>query len=285
MRKNKKRRALLHSSMRANTLTRGNGRHPIVWVILTTLALGLLVGGCIGYAKLRAIWAEQCVITDIARQVSITTGANIKADLILEHFGIRKGANLALIDFKAKRQEILNRIPNIRSLTIARRLPNRLEITVEEREPIARMNVKGNKSVTGRAVDAEGVVFIRQAGTSMLPMIFEGQSFTPPGKVLTGRARAALQMIDACRDKDFVELGVLNVDTTYIDFLFATLGNYSRAKIAWSGMDNPTAETEGLMKDQLESLRNGMRNAGSAVKIWNVTLPKRAFGDTKEPIL
>lgn len=285
MRQNRRHKAILHSAMRQNTITRIGRPRPLVWVVLGVLLTALLTGLWIGYSRLHALWAEQCAVTDIARQVSITTGANIKAGLILEHLGLKKGANLAEIDFAEKRREILERIPNIRALTIARHQPDRIEITVEEREPIARMNVKGNKTITGRAVDAEGVVFIRQAGTSLLPTVFEGQPFTGPGQRLSGRAKAALRMLEACRDKDLAELGILNVDTTYPDFLVATLGNYSRAKIAWEGMDAPTAETNKRMTEQLTALRDAVRQAGPYVKIWNATIQGRVFGDTKEPIL
>ncbi len=284
MRKNKKRKPLLHSAMRPNALHRGEKKRTLAWIICGILGAALLTGAWMGYQKLYALWIEQCEITDVSRQISITTGDHIKAGLILDFFGIKKGGNLAKIDFKKKHREILERIPNIRELIILRHLPDRLEIHVEERTPVARMNVKGNKRVTGRVVDTEGVVFVRQAGTLHLPTIYEARTFTAAGKKLAGRAQAALRMLEVCR-ADFPSLGILAVDTTHADHLLATLGNYSLAKIAWKDMDSPTAGTEQAMRTQLDHLQSAVRTGGSRVKVWNATLPHRTTGDTKEPIL
>jgi len=280
---------MLHSALRQNSLTRAGGRRPLVLAASLALLAALAAGGYLAYSRLRAIWMEQCVIADVERQVSISTGANIKAGLILYQFGLKKGANLAQIDFARKRRETLERIPNIRALTISRHLPDRVEITVDEREPIARMNVKGNKGVTGRVVDAEGVVFVREAGTSLLPVIFEAKTtFTPPGKTLSGRASSALGMIEACRRDDLSGLGMLNVYTHHPDYLVATLDDYTFAKISWDGMDAPSAGTDECMMTQLRCLRDAKRNAsahGIVSRGWNVTQPGVAAADTKEPIL
>lgn len=287
MRKNTKRKATLHSALRQNSFARAGRRGPLAWSIIAALAAALVVGGWIGCMKLHDLWIEQCVITDVARQVKVTTGANIKAGLVMESFGLKNGANLALIDFAEKRREILERIPNIRSLSVARHLPDRVEITVVERDPVAKMNVKGGKSVTGRVVDADGVVFIRQTGTNLLPTIVEPKSpYTKAGQTLSGRARAALALITACQDSEFSELNVQSVDATRADFLYAVLGNWSFAKFAWEGMDNPPSEASAAaMRKQIMALRESKRTpAGGAVKIWNVTIPGKAFGDTKEPI-
>lgn len=291
MRKNRKRKTILHSAMRQNAMSRAGGRRPLVVAALAALVAALSVGGYLAYSRLRAIWMEQCVLTDVERQVTVSTGTNIKPGLILDQFGLlKKGANLAEIDFEKKRNDILHRIPNIRSLTVSRHLPDRLEIVVEEREPIARMKVRGSKGVTGRVVDAEGVVFVREAGTSLLPVIYEAKSsFTAAGKTLSGRAAAALRMLEACRmDKDLAGLGIVEVYTHHLDYLIATLDNYSLAKIAWEGMDAPTAGTDDLMLDQLRNFCSSKRTAaesGATVKVWNVTLPGIATADTKEPIL
>ena len=270
-------------------MTRAGGRRPLVVAAFTVLLAALAVGGYLAYTRLRAIWMEQCVLTDVESQVLITTGANIKPGLILYQFGLTNGANLAEIDFAKKRRDTLDRIPNIRSLTVSRHLPDHVEIAVEEREPVARMKVRGNKNVTGRVVDSEGVVFIREAGTSLLPVIYEAKTpYTTAGKTLAGRAAAALRMLEACRQSDLSGLNILEVHTHHLDYLIATLDNYSLAKIAWDGMDAPTTGTDENMLVQLNCLLDAKRQTtsrGVVVKIWNVTQPGVAAADTKEPIL
>lgn len=274
--------------MRQNTISRSGGRRG--WAARSALAAAVVAaaaGAYLGYAKLREAWTGQCVVTDVSRQVVVRTGSNIRRELILEKFGLKNGANLALVDFAQRRREILAAIPNIRSLTVSRILPDRVEIDVAERDPVARMNERGGKPVTGRVVDAEGVVFMRQdAGTALLPMVVEPLPPTKPGCALKGRSRAALRLLLACREPEWSELKVLAVSTAHQDYLTATLGNYTRAKFAWEGMDEPKSGKDEALRSQLRALRDAKRSpAGQSVKVWNVTEPGMAFGDTKEPIL
>ena len=284
MRQNRKRKTL-HSALRGNRRKTGGERAGVIRIVVGIALLAVLViGGTLVYDKLREIWIRQCVITDVSRQVEIATGANIKPGVILESFGLRKGANLAQIDFAARREEILARIPNIRAITVVRRLPDRVAITVEEREPVARLAVRGNRA-TGRVVDDEGIVFRRQTGTQILPTITE-RTETKPGSPLSERSRAALELLELCRDGDFARLAILDVNTSPTDYLYATLGDYSFAKIAWPGMDDPTVSTRDEMVTQLKNLINAIDTATTGPgTIWNATLKGLAFADTKEPIL
>lgn len=276
----------LHSSAQPNRI--GDGRSRWKWAAAIAAVAALAVGGTVAYSKLHDIWIGQCVVEDVSRQVTVNTGAHIKAGLILDQFGIRKGANLALIDFAARRRAILEKLPNIRALTVERQLPERVTITVEEREPVARMNVRGNKSVTGRVVDSEGVVFLRQAGTSLLPVIVErAQGGTAVGKKLDGRGLAALKVLEAAGKRECSELGVLVADATPQDYLLLTFGpSYSRAKFAWDGMETPTTSSEQNLASQLKRLLNAARaNLDGGSQLWNATIQGIVTVDTKEPIL
>ena len=244
------------------------------------------VGAFMAYDWLRDLWREQCAITDFASQVRINSGKLVKSDVVAEVFGLRTGANLATIDFAKKRAEALERHPAIRDIHLRRRLPNRVEIAVTERTPVVRMNIRGRKGDTGRVADSEGVVFLCRRGTAMLPTIRESQApGTMPGKRLSGRTLAALRLVEACRETDFLELGVLDVDASKPDWLLATLGDYSTAKIAWSGMDNPTEGNRGEMLSTLVNLRNAIRSkVGAGAVIWNATNTGFVYSDTKEKI-
>lgn len=257
---------------------------------LVLLALVLLAAGVVGLFAvcgwLRDLWREQCVITDVAAQVSVNSGKLVKGDVIAEAFGLRPGANLATIDFDAKRADALRRYPAIRDIHVRRRLPDRVELAVTERTPVVRMNIRGRKGDTGRVADTDGVVFLCRRGTSMLPVVREAQApGTAPGKHLSGRTLAALRLIEACRENDFRELGVLEVDISKPDWLVATLGDYSTAKIAWHGMEAPSEGTRREMLAQLTNLRDAIRSrVGTGAVIWNATNPGFVYSDTKEKI-
>ena len=270
--------------MKANKI---DHRFPFGLVVgggLLLAAVGL--GAAVGYDKLHGLYLEQCVVRDPARQISISSGTMVKADVIAENLGLRKGANLATIGFAAKRRELLDRVPNLLSISISRQLPDRVTVVTEERTPVARMGIRGGRGETGRVVDTEGMVFVWQRGTQTLPVIREAQSpGTPKGCRIKGRTLAALRLIEACREAEFLELGVLEVDVSKHDFLVATLGNYSKLKIRWDGMDDTTPESRADLCRRLTQLRDTIRSkvAPTAV-IWNATIPNRIFADTQEKL-
>ena len=249
-------------------------------VLLGAVALGVAVG----YDKVRDLYLEQCVVTDMSAQVRITAGNMVKADVIAENLGLRKGANLALIDFTTKRKELLEKVPNLLSIQISRHLPDKVSVVAEERTPVARMGIRGQKKETGRVVDTEGMVFVWQRGTQTLPVIREAQApGTPKGYRIKGRMLAALRLIEACREPELLELGILEVDASKHDFLVATLGNYSRLKICWDGMDESTPASRADLDQRLMNLRNAIRaQMTRSTVIWNATIPNRIFADTQE---
>ena len=269
--------------MKANRIeSERRPRGPVVVAAIVFVAL-LVAGALFGFGKLRDIYLEQCVITDMASQVSITSGKMVKADVLAENLGLRVGANLALIDFERKREEALRRIPTLRSISISRRLPDKVVVVAEERTPIAKMGLKGKRGLTGRVVAVEGVVFPCMRGTLLLPTIIEPQApGTAIGCELKGRALAALRLLVTCREPRFMELGVQDVDISRPDYLLATIGsNYSKVKIAWEGMDgNSSPQADADLEWRLSKLREVIRSgAAGPVRLWNATMPDRIFAD------
>ena len=271
--------------MKENKIERSSRAGLVATAVIVLLVL-LGLGAVVGYEKLRGLYLEQCVITDMASQVQITSGKMVHPSTIAEELGLRTGANLALIDFAAKREELLAKIPNLRRVRIERHLPDKVIVTAEERTPVARLGLKSKNVVTGRVVDTEGMVFLWQRGTQTLPTIREvTQQGTPRGQRITGRTLAALRLIEACGEPDFTELGVLEVDVSKPDYLTATLGNYSRVKIAWEGMDEESPASRADLVRKLGLLRMAIRSrvAADAV-IWNATMPDIVTGDTQKKL-
>jgi hypothetical protein len=208
----------------------------------------------------------------------------VKPDIIAENLGLRKGVNLAHIDLARKREEILKKIPTLKSLSITRISPGSVRIVAEEREPVARMGIRGVRRVTGRVVDLDGMVFLCQRGTYHLPTISEPRApGTRVGSRIAGRASAALALIEACQSPEFQELGVQDIDISRPDYLFVTLGDYSRLKIAWEGMDaEPTEKSRAVLRRRLEQLLRTVRSrVGTGTKIWNATIENKIFADTQ----
>ncbi len=265
-------------------------RRLFVPLAVTVLALAALGGVIVFFGKMRAILLEQAVVREAESQVFIEPGKMVGKSVIAHCLGLTNGANLATIDFDERREDLLRRIPNLRDVRIRRQLPDKVFVTVEERKPIARLNIKGRRADSGRVADAQGVVFEFVRGTRLLPVIREK---TPPGTAkgqkLTGRALAALRLVEACRESSLQEVAPLDIDISHADWLLATLNtgrNYVQLKIAWEGMDeDETPASRASLIRQLTHVRDAMRSeVGANAVIWNATdfsTPGRIYADTK----
>ena len=276
--------------MKKNTTERVSGGHGALVAVGVVLLAAAAAAIAFAYTYLRDVWREQCVIDDVPSQVTVHDGKLVKGDVVADALGLRKGANLAEIDFAKRRADVLARYPAIRDLTVTRHLPNCVEISIEEREPVVRMNVRGHKGDTGRVADTDGVVFQCRRGTGLLPTIREEQSpGTAVGKALKGRALGALRLVEACREPELLELAVLEVDVSKPDYLVATLGrDYSTLKIAWRGMENPNEASREDLVTRLAKVRDAMRSEiGVGAKVWNardLDNPNYVYADTREII-
>lgn len=272
--------------------TRDNARRVRVIVAISMLLLLLaaaLTGIAFGVSSLRKTWQEQCVVTDRELDVVIDNRKDeqrrmVHPDIITLYFGLTNGANLATIPFADLRKKLLGRIPNIADLKIERRLPNRVTITVVEREPAVRIATLKGRADSGRVADLEGVVFPFSSNVSALPVIREASS-TPAGKRLTGMAAAAVRLVEEAALPELADLSVLEVDTTHADYLLVTLGDYSRARIAWDRMCEDSRASRTSLTNQLTRLSKAIATRViTQPTLWHATdygSPGRVFA--KDP--
>ena len=272
--------------------TRDDARRVRVVVAIVTLLVLLaaaLTGIAFGVSSLRRTWREQCVVTDRELDVVIDNRKDeqrrmVHPDIITLYFGLTNGANLATIPFADLRKKLLDRIPNIADLKIERRLPNRVTITVVEREPAVRIATLKGRADSGRVADLEGVVFPFSSNVSALPVIREATA-TPAGKRLTGMAAAAVRLVEEAALPDLADLSVLEVDTTHADYLLVTLGDYSRARIAWDRMCEDTRASRTSLTNQLTRLSKAIATRViTQPTLWHATdygSPGRVFA--KDP--
>ena len=272
--------------------TRDDARRVRVVVAIVTLLVLLaaaLTGIAFGVTSLRKTWREQCVVTDRELDVVIDNRKDeqrrmVHPDIITLYFGLTNGANLATIPFADLRKKLLDRIPNIADLKIERRLPNRVTITVVEREPAVRIATLKGRADSGRVADLEGVVFPFSSNVSALPVIREATA-TPAGKRLTGMAAAAVRLVEEAALPDLADLSVLEVDTTHADYLLVTLGDYSRARIAWDRMCEDTRASRTSLSNQLTRLSKAIATRViTQPTLWHATdygSPGRVFA--KDP--
>ncbi len=250
----------------------GHGKAAVFIAVTMALLPAVAVGALVALDALRAIWREQCIVTDREVDVVITSGRMVHPDVITYHFGLTNGVNLATVPFEELRNRLLEQVPNIRDIRIERRLPNRVTIDVFEREPIARIAGPDGKKSNGRVADSHGIVFEFMNNTAQLPLVHEPATPpTKPGKRLTGAAAAALRLIEAANSPDLAELRVLEIETFHPDYLMLTLGDYSRAKFAWSHMLEDSLVAKESLDRQLRNLANAIASQVMPTKMWIAT--------------
>lgn len=241
--------------------------------VVALIALGALTwGACTAFVALESVCDAKCVVDDTDVDVVVqSSGKMVGPEVISYAFALTNGANLAHVDFVGVRDRLLKRIPNIRDMRIERRLPNRVTITVTEREPIARVAGVGKGPLNGRVVDSEGVVFRFSRDIPSLPIIRE-KGGTEPGERLNGIGVAALQLVEAMAEPELVSLSIQEIDTTKPDYLLLTLGNYSRAKIAWERMGEASKVSKESLRKQLRRLSKAIAsNLASKSALWTAT--------------
>ena len=257
----------------------GKSQHTAMKVLLAVVGLlvvvGLMAWGAVKlFNGLDRMVDEQCRIVDTDLDVVVVTpGRMVQADVVTLHFGLTNGANLAEIDFATLRTKLLSRVPNVRDIRIERRLPNRVTIEVSERDPMARVASRAKNSPSGLMVDKEGVIFRFVRSTATYPVVRTGSDIKlAPGERLTGRAAAALLLVEVASLPEFMALNVQEVDSTPKDYVLVTLGNYSRAKIAWEHMDADSRTSRESLRQQLKRLLDAFNtNLASPTATWIVT--------------
>jgi len=214
------------------------------------------------------------VVKDDYSNIFIDTGNTLTPDLVREFIGITPGTNLFLIDIDQKRDQLMQKAPSIKEVSIIRPSQATLRISIIEREPIARV------MIDGRVVDNEGVVFVRYTRTSGLPIIIGSKIIkeTKPGDNLRGMDMAAVMLAEStfrteCRSR------FMAVDTSNSRYLLLTFPDSRRAKITWADMESRSEKSKRLMIDQYDKLVNAMNNdIGMQFMMFDAQIPGRIIG-------
>ena len=208
----------------------------------------------------------------VLRHVDVQAGETITRERICEYLKLQIGMPLFEIDISRRQQELLRDAATIRSLTITRTMPDRLSVSVIERQPLARLASRPF------AVDRSGCVFVRYHGIELLPCI-SGYNAGPagPGARLEGMATVALDLLDALKN-NAIPLQIVDVDVSHEDFLDCTMSDQRRAKLAWTGIGDTGASSNRFLLAQLQGLATAMNSErGRERGTWDATVQGRAY--------
>lgn len=122
-------------------------------IVTLIITLPLLAWGLVwGYKRLKRYYLEDSGLF-VLRKIDIQAGVTITSDLVREHLKLREGMPLFAGDLAERRKKYMADAPTIHSLTITRILPDRISVTLVEREPLARLALQP-LTVTATAVSS-----------------------------------------------------------------------------------------------------------------------------------
>ncbi|MCL1921446.1 MAG: FtsQ-type POTRA domain-containing protein [Kiritimatiellaeota bacterium] len=226
----------------------------------------------------KALFEQYCfkspglfAIPDVRRNVTVNTGTTLLPDTVREMLRLRDGMNQFSLNIGQTRRALVASEPNIKDLTIVRRLPDRMTINITERTPIARVG----SATDGRVVDEDGIVFLRYAGTAGLPLIKGAEALEQvgPGERLHGMPMAAVRLVSNAQ-RPTVRLRLLELEMVKEDYLRLTLSDHRQATFAWEGMDDEEKDTVWKMQEHFDQLDRYMNSdLGKGLLKWDARVP------------
>ena len=252
----RKRRFRKTPVLRVNARLGGKGKaHRIPTATLVLVPVVILVLAAVvwlGASLLVQVLFSKNKRFEIAR-LNIEAGKVITPQLIREYTQIKEGMNLFEVDVGSIQKEFLRRAPNVRAMRVSRRLPDTLEISVTEREPLARIGRRGHL-----VVDGDGYVFGLGGTRRELPVISGVTGIRlKPGARLSGMSIAGIQILELCQTPTLgLVVDYMEVDKDEYVLINVPRGQQSvEVKLSWRGMGKLSRGSYERLLDKLNWIR------------------------------
>jgi cell division septal protein FtsQ len=210
--------------------------------VIAALGVGCWIGTKEGLR--RFLWENPAFfLTDIR----VTTDGTLTREQIITSSGILEGRNIFLTDL-AKAREALDTLPQVERVEVSRSWPNRMDIEITERRPIAWVAARGETDPTTSErsflIDARGYVM---KARKLLPEylhlpIISGavtEDFAPGQRVALFEMQAALELIRLNADSTRWQVREIDVSRGYC----LVVTDRNRAQITF-GLDHVDRQLE-----------------------------------------
>ena len=248
--KGRKQQHLLEVTVRRDKAVSMRNRAILSWTCKTIVFVALLAGIWVGGKEMlrRFVWENpDYVLTDLR----VTSDGALTREQILNAANVTEGHNLYSYDLKKARTD-LDQLPQVERSEIQRVSPNRIDIVVTERRPIAwAIGSAGEDPTTSKKsylIDARGVVM---RSKRLLPEYYSlpvisgvaVENFAPGQRVSTFEMQAALELVRL--NADNTRWQARNIDLKKGYCLEVTDRN--RAKITF-GLDHVDQQLDRLFR-------------------------------------
>jgi cell division septal protein FtsQ len=198
----RKQQHLLEVTVRADKARAMRNRAVASFICKTIFFTGLAVGAWFGGKELlrRFLWENPDYLLT---EIRVPLDGALQKEQILDATNLHEGVNIFTVDIKRARLA-LDTLPQVERAEIQRILPNRIDINIIERRPIAWVTEKAEENPTGSdrswLIDARGVVmktkrmleeYYHLAHISGVPVA----NFVPGQRITTVEMQSALELI------------------------------------------------------------------------------------------
>jgi cell division protein FtsQ len=222
--------------------------HRVGAILLVTVVLAGIVWVALLGAKIigQALFSENDRF--IIKHLNIVSDGKLQSEHIREYAHIDEGMNLFAVDLKQVRDDLAS-VPIVSAVSVSRKLPDTLEITVSERIPAARL---GEES-TGYplAVDRGGFVLGPTSISQQLPSItgLQEKGLRPGAQVGDQGVKNALHVIELCDTPSFSRfLKIKNVDVSRPEYLEVRLLRGEKILLSRENTDTKLTKLCEIMK-------------------------------------
>lgn len=253
---NRKRNTLSTVGGRAAEMS-GRRTHQLVTASLVCIFAGL--SGVVLWMALQKA-GEELLFTNPEYQLTridiLSDGQRISPSKVKQWAEIEVGMNTHSVNI-AKMRTALLRVPVIKSVDVTRYIPNRLEIKISERLPIACLGVH---RLLG--VDQTGYVFTVAPTRNAMPTITGFVEQISPGTRLQGRLLNAVEVVDVLNRTPLG--GLIRVDVLDVrepDCLLLKLTEGPLVPLKWNDMAMSNPESRLALDGKLRSLARVLDDA------------------------
>jgi cell division septal protein FtsQ len=246
----RQRQQLLEVTLRASTERSRRLQAVCGFIFKTIMLTALVVGSWLGgkEALRRFVWENPDYFV---HEINFSTDGALTRDQVLTSANLKEGRNIFTVDIGGARSAI-EKMPQVESAVVQRVLPNRINVSIAERRPIAWVAAKGDEAPSSSdrsfLIDARGVVLrsrVMLPEYFHLPIIsgFETGNLVPGKRVNVLEMQAALELIRI--NADSTRFQVQNIDLSKGYCLIVT--DQRHAKITF-GLDRLDAQLSHLYR-------------------------------------
>jgi len=191
-------------------------------------------------------------------------GQSINPQTVRDLTGISEGTNLFAVGLAEAATRFLKKKPEVKSISLQRKLPDAMTIDVAERTTVARLGRWGSFGV-----DHDGWVFPIKPGGRELPVVSGcSESSLRPGARADQAVLDAIDALEACTRSHVGErVHIASIDvsaagksgTEQRGYVELYLAGGERIRLSWPGMGTPAPEARAALDRKLAQLASALR--------------------------